>query len=419
MHGFVSDCVTISIAMARGICRSVNVRLTHNLRENVVMIIDGKRYNSLVELEEDASALPIDPSALGYFRSGAESETTLRRNREQYDEYRLVPRCLVNVSEATTSCRVLGENLSMPVMVAPMAMQKLAHPLGELGMKNGSSAAGVSMLLSTMSTTRMEDIAHVHDSTGIGTFFQLYCMKDRDLTKRIIERADRLGFRGIVITVDAPVLGKRESDEKSQFALPEGLELAILEAEGAGGGDRCKGTVSSGRGAGGLDSKFGSEFTTLIDDSLDWSVIGFCRRITRMPIIVKGVLSKEDAKLAVKHGVDAIVVSNHGGRQLDHCVGTLDVLQEISSAVRGRCEVWVDGGIRRGTDVVKAIALGADAVLIGRPALWALALGGADGVETALRELQGELLRTMKLMGCVSIVDLKRKRSSSVQSVRD
>lgn len=249
---------------------------------------------------------------------------------------------------------------------------------------------------------------------GVGTFFQLYCLKDRELTRRMIERADRLGFRGIVITVDAPVLGKRESDETTRFEVPDTMELAILadaEAEaGDGAGDGAENWND------GLKSRFGTRFSTLIDDKLDWGVIDFCRSLTRLPIILKGVMSALDAELAVRFNVDAIIVSNHGGRQLDHCVGTLDVLEEVSRAVQGRCEVWVDGGVRRGTDVIKALALGADAVLIGRPMLWALALGGSDGVEGALRELQCDVLRSMKLLGVCSVDEIKGLRSDLLRS---
>ena len=417
---FILVRATTAIAVNSSVCRP---RPTRNpmgrLVQNKTMIIGGKHYNSLADLEEDASAsLADDPSALGYFRSGAESGATLRRNLEQFADFRLLPRCLVDVSQATTSCKILGEASSMPVMVAPMAMQRLAHASGELGMKRGSAAANVHMLLSTMSTTPMEEVAEACGGQGGGTFFQLYCLKDRDLTRRMIERADRLGFRGIVITVDAPVLGKRESDEQTRFALPDELDLAILAAEAADRDGSGEGTSGGGENwTGGLESRFGAQFSTLIDDTLDWSVIDFCRGVTKLPIILKGVISAEDAKLAVKHGVDAIVVSNHGGRQLDHCVGTLDVLQEVSRAVRGRCEVWVDGGVRRGTDVIKAIALGADAVLVGRPMLWALALGGADGVEVALRELQGDVLRSLKLLGLNRVGDIKRRRSQLLRRV--
>ena len=294
----------------------------------------------------------------------------------------------------------------MPVMVAPMAMQRLANAAeGERGMARGARNAGVPMVLSTMSTTSMEDVV---DEAGSGhLLFQLYCLKDREVTRRLVERATRLGFRGIVVTVDAPVLGKREADEKSGFSLPHQFELAIVEREEREGRGDHHDDDDDDQGTGPA-GKFRSEFGSLIDTTLDWSVVGFLRSITKLPIVLKGVLSPLDAGLAVKHGVDAIVVSNHGGRQLDHCVGALDVLEEVVKVVRGRCEVWLDGGVRRGTDVVKAIALGADAVLVGRPMLWALALGGGDGVEAALNELQKDVLRTMMLLGVRSWSELKR-----------
>jgi isopentenyl diphosphate isomerase/L-lactate dehydrogenase-like FMN-dependent dehydrogenase len=373
------------------------------------MIIDGVGYCNLLELERDAYPR-IDASALGYLKSGAESEETLRKNRRQFDSWSFVPRCLVDVSDATTSCRILGRESSMPVMIAPMAMQKLAHAEGELGMAKGGKASGVPMILSTMSTIPLERVADCGHSE---LYFQLYCLKDRDVTRRMIQNASRLGYRGIIITVDAPVLGKRESDEKTRFQLPEELELEILAQHGAQVERKTRGA-----GSGLCSSKFGADFGSLIDDSLTWDVVKFCRSLTNLPIILKGILSKEDAKLAVKHGVSAIVVSNHGGRQLDHCVGTLEVLEDVCLAVRKRCEVWVDGGFRRGTDVVKALALGADAVLVGRPMLWALALGGAHGVEAALNELQSDILRTIKLLGCRTMLELKQKGKQVLFSAR-
>ena len=349
------------------------------------MNIGGKTYVNLEELEPDAFGR-IEPLALGYYKSGSETECTLQENARQFQKYLFIPRILVDVSHVSTECTILGRRSALPLMIAPMAMQKLAHPLGECGMAKGASS--IPMILSTMSTTSMEDVAQ---AAVFDLYFQLYCLKDRDVTARMIQSAEQLGYKGIVITVDAPRLGKRESDERQQFTLPEPLRLEILQKHGIHHGSQSSDST--------LQSKFGSEFSTLIDDSLTWDVISFVRSITPLPIILKGILSAEDAKLAVKHKVDAIVVSNHGGRQLDYAVPTLLALEQIAPVVKGKVEIWVDGGVRRGTDIVKCLCLGADAVLIGRPFLWALALGGDDGVSQAIRMLQQDVERTMSLMG--------------------
>lgn len=351
------------------------------------MNINGTIYLNLEELEAEAFAC-IDPNALGYFRSGSESETTLEQNRKQFQRYLFVPRILVNVSQVSTECTILGRKASLPLMIAPMAMQKLAHSVGEHGMSQAASSQHIPMILSTMSTTSMEDVAQANT---FDLYFQLYCLKDRDITKRMIQSAERLGYKGIVITVDAPRLGKRESDERQKFALPEPLRLEILSSydivNNRDGSDMS------------LQSKFGSKFSKLIDDSLTWDVVSFVRSVSKLPIILKGILSAEDAKQALKHKVDAIVISNHGGRQLDYAIPTLQALEKIVPIVKNKVEVWVDGGIRRGSDVVKCLCLGADAVLVGRPFLWALALGGTNGVIQALQMLQQDVERTMSLMG--------------------
>lgn len=358
---------------------------TKKIITTVRMNIGGKTYLNLQELEPDASDC-IDDNALGYYRSGSESETTLQANIQQFQRYLFVPRMLINVADVSTECTILGRRASLPLMIAPMAMQKLAHPDGERGMARAASLHTIPMILSTMSTTSMDDVA---DATSSDLYFQLYCLKDKTVTASMIQHAERLGYKGIVITVDAPRLGKRESDERHRFTLPEHLRLEILQKHGIG----------SQTSDSTLQSRFGSEFSTLIDDSLTWDVISFVRNITTLPIILKGILSAEDARLAVKHKVNAIVVSNHGGRQLDYAIPTLQALEQIVPAVKGRVEIWVDGGVRRGTDLVKCLCLGADAVLIGRPFLWALSLGGEDGVAQAIRMMQQDVERTMCLMG--------------------
>ena len=368
------------------------------------MIINGTSYCSLEDLEEDAFAR-IEAGALGYLKSGSESETTLRLNREQFSTVRFIPRVLIDVSRVSTESQILGRPVPVPIMIAPMAMQRLVHADGECAMSRGALAKNVPMILSTMSTSSMKDVVETNNPNLL---FQLYCLKDRDVVRRMVEEAERFGFRGLVLTVDAPRLGKRESDEKQQFSLPDTMHLEILKTHGITHG--CSNDASAS-----LQSKFGREFSNLIDDSLTWDIIPWLKSITKLPIIVKGILSKEDAILAVKHKVDAIVVSNHGGRQLDHAIPTLQALARIAPRIRNKgVEIWVDGGIRRGSDVVKCLCLGAHAVLIGRPFLWSLCLGGSSGVSAALTSIQQDVERTMALLGCNSVSQLYKKRDSFI-----
>lgn len=367
------------------------------------MKINDKEYCNLEDLEKDAHPL-IETSALGYLCSGAENEATLRWNRAQFDQYMFIPRVLVDVSRVTTECTILGKRYPSPVIIAPMAMQKLVHPLyGEVAMSRGAQQFHAPMILSTMSTSCMEDVAMMGNDQ---LFFQLYCLKDRSITERMVRDAECNGFKGLVITVDAPRLGKRESDERKAFNLPESLSLEILKKYGI-----THGSPSSSHHAQQLQSKFESTFSSLIDDSLTWEIIPWLRSITSMPIILKGILSRDDAIKAVHHyRVDGIIVSNHGGRQLDYAVPTLASLREIAPIAKNKVALWVDGGIRRGTDVVKCLCLGADAVLVGRPFLWALSLGGDKGVCEALTSLQQDIERTMALLGCCTIPDLYASR---------
>lgn len=361
---------------------------------NINMDFNGKRYCSLGELEDDAKKV-LEKSAYGYLSSGAESEWTLRENVRAYENYCFIPRCLVNVSRVDTRTRILGIETSMPVLVAPMAMQKLCHHTGEVGMAEATKRQNVPMVLSTMSTSSMEDVVATGNE---GLLFQVYVLTERAITEAMVRQAEQQGFKGIVITVDAPRLGKREVNEKEEFSLPDSLSLKIIENHGAEAAKKDHALS--------LSSKFGQKFSSLIDDTLTWDIIPWMRAITNLPIFVKGILSSYDARLAVDHGVDGIIVSNHGGRQLDYAVPSVECLVDIAKAVDKSVPVWIDGGIRRGSDVVKCLAMGADAVLIGRPFLWSLALGGATGVEQALRCLQQDIERSMALVGCPDIHQL-------------
>lgn len=300
---------------------------------------------------------------------------------------------LTGVGVCETSVTVLGAELSAPVIVAPTAYQKLAHPDGEVGMARGAGAAGTVMAVSTLATTSLEEVAAA--ATG-PLWFQLYVYKERAITESLVARAEAAGYRALALTVDAPYLGRRERDIHNGFGLPPGLIVANFE--GRAQADQ----PGVDAGASGLSVYA----TRLIDPTLTWESVDWLRSITHLPILVKGILTAEDARLALDHGAAAVIVSNHGGRQLDGSVTGIEALPEVVEAVAGRAPVLVDGGIRRGTDVLKALALGASATLIGRPALWALAADGAAGVERALGLLREELRMAMALSGCHSVGDI-------------
>jgi 4-hydroxymandelate oxidase len=350
-------------------------------------------FTNLLELEELARA-KVPKATFDYIAGGAEDEVSLRRNREAFAHWALRPRVLQGVSKRDTSTTVLGAKISMPILVAPTAFHGLVHPDGEVATARGAHAARTLMIASAISTKTLEEIA----SAAVGPrWFQLYVYRDRRVTEDLVHRAIAAGYQAIVLTADTPVLGRRERDERNRFTLPEGLGIANLRPAGL---DRIPG---ADRG-----SAFAKYVDELLDDSLTWDAVDWLRSVSRLPVLVKGVLTAEDAKEAVNRKVDGIIVSNHGGRQLDHTFGTLDALPEVVEAVRERAEIYVDGGIRRGTDVLKALALGARAVLVGRPILWGLALGGPDGVRGVLEHLRTELDVAMAIAGQATVDRIDR-----------
>jgi 4-hydroxymandelate oxidase len=304
-----------------------------------------------------------------FVSSWAGTGTGVRINREAFDRWVFRPRILTDVSSIDLSVTVLGAQLRTPVLLAASALHRLSHPDGELATGRAATAAGSLMMLSTSTSTPPEQVAEVADHR----WMQLYWMNDREITRGIVQRAEDAGFQGIALTVDAPYMGWRE-DEKRM-------------------GDWDTGDV--------IQTVFPDPWPDglAIDRSLTWRDLDWLRGITRMPIVLKGVMTPGDAAIAVKEGIPGIIVSNHGGRQLDATEGSLDVLPAIRDAVAGGCEIYLDSGVRRGTDVLKALALGARAVFLGRPVHWALATGGQPALARMFELIHGELANAMGLCG--------------------
>ncbi len=336
-----------------------------------------------------------------YYAGGAGDEWTLRQNREAFEGYVLRPRVLVDVSERNTSTRVLGTAIDTPILVAPTAFQRMAHPEGEVATARAAAGAGTIMTLSTIASSSIEEVAAA--APGAPQWFQLYVYKDRGVTKELVERAEAADYRALVLTVDTPVLGLRDRDTLNRFVLPEGVELANLA--GLGHGTTLPETEGSGLFA---------WVSSLQDASVTWDDVAWLRSISDVPVILKGILTAEDARLAVENGFEAIVVSNHGGRQLDGSPATISVLPEVVEAIDGRLEVYVDGGVRRGSDVLKALALGARAVMVGRPVLWGLAADGEGGVSIVLDMLRHEFDVAMAIAGCRDVGAITRDHVARV-----
>jgi isopentenyl diphosphate isomerase/L-lactate dehydrogenase-like FMN-dependent dehydrogenase len=332
---------------------------------------------------EHLAAQRLGPAALAYYAGGAGDERSLADNVSAWGRRRLRPRVLVDVGSVSTATTVLGTPVSMPVLVAPVALQRMAHPDGEPGMARAAAAAGTIMTLSTLATSTAAQVAD--GAPGAPRWYQVYLTRDRSVSDSLIEQAVEHGFRAVVVTVDAPVPGRRERDPRAGFRVPDGIDMPAV-------------TAALGRSSG----TSAAEFFSIIDPTLTWRDIERLAGTCPLPVLVKGIHTGEDARLAVDHGVAGVVVSNHGGRQLDGVPATADMLSEVVAAVDGNAEVLVDGGVRRGVDVAVALALGAKAVLVGRPALWGLAVGGEDGARDVLRILQQELENALALLGCPS-----------------
>ena len=325
----------------------------------------------------------LDPGAYGYFAGGSGDELTLDENLTAYRRWQLRPRVLIDVSEATTATTVLGREVSMPLLVAPVAFQRMAHPDGEPAMARAAAAAGTVMVLSTLATATPAEIAAA--APGARRWLQLYIFRDRGVTRALIEQAEEAGFEAIALTVDVPRLGRRERDLRTGFVIPADVTVPSF-------------ATAAGKATAGTPA----DMFSLMDPGVGWDDLEELVSDSNLPVLVKGVVSPEDAAMVVEHGASGVIVSNHGGRQLDGEIATIDALPEVAEAVDGRIEVLVDGGIRRGVDVVKALALGARAVLAGRAPLWGLAAGGEQGARDVLGLLREEIELAMVLTGASS-----------------
>lgn len=343
---------------------------------------------------EIAARRRLSKMAFDYYASGAWDEITLRRNREAFAETSLTYRVLRDISGLDTSTKVLGRSMALPMFIAPTAFQRLADEQGELATARAAAGADIPFTLSTLATRSIEEVAEVCAGPR---WFQLYVYKDRGATRALVERALDAGYEALVLTVDAQIWAHRERDVRNRFHLPAGLEVRNLTAAG-------KSEMPQTQGSG-----LGAYVQSLFDPSLSWKDVEWLVGLTDRPVVIKGIVHPDDALLAADHGAAAVVVSNHGGRQVDTAPATFEVLPRVADAAGDRLEVLMDGGIRRGSDIVKAIARGARAVGIGRAALWGLAAAGQDGVSHVIEILADELRRVMGLCGCAAVDQITRE----------
>ena len=352
---------------------------------------------NLLELEA-AAQTKLEKSAFEYYVGGADDEVTVRENRAAFSKLKLHYRVLRGQSTRSLETEVLGHKLSMPVLIAPSAFHKLAHPDGELATVRASHAAGTIMTLSTMATSSLEEVRAASPAAAL--WFQLYLFNDEAINLELVRRAEAVGTSALVLTVDTPVLGRRERDIRNRFSLPPHLQLGNLPSD----------LLSYDRS--GHDQPVGSRLTSYVNSktkaNLSWDDVAWLRGVTDLPSLLKGVCHPEDARLGLERGATGIWVSNHGGRQLDGSPATIEVLPRIADVVAGAVPIVLDGGVRRGTDVVKALALGATAVALGRPVLWALALGGQAGVTHALELLRAEIDAALTLCGYDDVTRISR-----------
>jgi isopentenyl diphosphate isomerase/L-lactate dehydrogenase-like FMN-dependent dehydrogenase len=343
---------------------------------------------------ETAAQATLAKVAYDYYASGANDEITLHENHAAYERIQLKPRVLLDTSKRDLTTTVLGQKVSMPILVAPTAFHCMANSAGEVATARAAGSADTIMMLSTLATCSIEEV--MSDATA-PVWFQLYVYKDREATLSLVQRAEAAGCKAIALTVDAQIWGRRERDIKNRFRLPKGLSIKNLMP--AGREQFPKETAESGLAA---------YVSWQFDPTLKWKDVSWLCAKSKIPVLLKGILHPEDALLAIDYGAAGVIVSNHGARQLDTVPATIEALPSIVEAVDGKIEVLVDGGIRRGTDVFKAIALGAKAVGVGRPIIWGLAVDGEQGAKRVLDILRKDFELTMRLCGCSSVQEIKK-----------
>lgn len=354
-------------------------------------MVDFSEPMTMADLERYA-ARHLNKKAFNYISTGAGDEISLHENRQAFNRLKLRPRMLRDVSNQDISVTVLGHTLNMPICVSPTSYHGMVHSDGELATSRAVGSVGTAMGLSLYSTYSIEEVAQV--SPNAIKFIQMQFYKDRTLMEALLKRAEKAGFKAVLLTVDIPVSDYARHKSRANFSLPPHLKFAnflhLHEKSGFKSNDDLSAYLESQN-----------------DGSVRWEILDWLRSITSLPIVAKGILTAEDARLAVQHGVQGILVSNHGARNLDGVPATIEVLSEIVEAVRGSgVEVYLDGGVRLGTDVLKALALGARAVFVGRPVLWGLAYQGEQGVAKVLRMLRDDLKTAMALSGCASLKDI-------------
>ncbi|PWY96175.1 FMN-dependent dehydrogenase family protein [Aspergillus sclerotioniger CBS 115572] len=353
----------------------------------------GETFEKNVSCIADLKALgskKLPKMVRDYYNEGAMDLITLRDNEAAYDRYRIRPRVLINVGKLDTSTTILGTKVPLPFGFSPAAAHKLAHPDGELATSRAAAKFGICMGLSSYSTCSLEDVAL--QGCGNPYAIQMCVLRDRSLTLQLLERAEKAGYKALFLSVDVPVLGKRLNEYRNEYQMPEEMQYPNILSSGSDNSNR---------------TDYGG---------LDWeTAIPWLREHTKMQIWLKGVSAPEDVELAIQYKVDGVIISNHGGRQLDGAPATLDALRDCAPVAKGRIPIAIDGGIRRGSDIFKALALGADFCFLGRIPIWGLAYDGQQGVELAIRILRQELKITMALAGCRSIAEIHRRHLSVLE----
>jgi (S)-2-hydroxy-acid oxidase/4-hydroxymandelate oxidase len=365
--------------------------------QNAIYVSGESPWPVSPEEWEARAAEALEPGPFDYIAGGAGSESTMRANLEAFERRRLRPRMLRGNREREIYVDVLGTSSPAPFLLAPIGVLSIAHPEAELAVARAAAATGIPMVLSSAASHSLEEVAEAGGDAP--RWFQLYWINDRDVAVSLVERAEAAGCDALVLTVDAPVLGRRERDVRTGFRVPEDITVPSV-------------ATALGRWEGATPL----ELLAGIDSTLTWDDLEELRSLSPLPLVLKGIQTAEDAELACEHGVDAIVVSNHGGRQLDAVAPTAELLPEIVEAVAGRLEVYVDGGVRRGSDVVKALALGARAVLVGRAPLWGLACDGEAGARRVLDLLRAEIELVLALCGCTTPDAITREHVTAIRS---